>query len=137
MRHLVCGHKFRTAPDNFIRGSRCPFCASPKGELIVGDWLMRKGITFTPQKSFPGLKGSKKLMSFDFYVPDMKIAIEYNGIQHYEPVPFFGGAEKYQNQVEHDNSKALFCLSNNIKLLVLPYWDTKEETISKLKGGVV
>ena len=137
VRHIVCGKEFRTSPGNFIRGSRCPFCASPKGELLISDWLIDKDIAFVYQKSFPGLVGSKKLMSFDFYIPDTKTAIEYNGIQHYEPVTFFGGINKYKNQVEHDNAKALFCLSRGIRLVVLPYWDTADETISKLEKEVL
>jgi len=133
VRHTVCNMEFKTSPSNFIRGSRCPFCNSSKGELLVRDFLDSNEIKYEAQKQFKNLRGSKKAMSFDFYLPNNHIAIEYNGIQHYEPVKFFGGSKKYHNQVEHDNKKATYCVEHSISLLVLPYWDTDEDTIAKLQ----
>ena len=34
----------------------------------------------------------KSHLKFDFYIPDLNLCIEYNGLQHYKSVDFFGGA---------------------------------------------
>ncbi len=44
-------------------------------------------IEFEQQKTFDGCK-MKYLLRFDFYIPCLNIAIEYNGKQHYEPIDF-------------------------------------------------
>ena len=49
------------------------------------------------------------------------IYIEYNGIQHYKPVEFFGGEEKFRKQVERDNNLRQYCKENNIRLLEYSY----------------
>jgi hypothetical protein len=32
---------------------------------------------------------------FDVWLPEISVAVEFNGIQHYEPVDFFGGESGY------------------------------------------
>lgn len=72
---------------------------------------------------------------FDFYLPQYNLFIEYDGQQHYEPVRFHGCNEE-ENQCElkkiqeHDKIKNNYCKENNINLLRIPYWETKNiETI--------
>ena len=45
------------------------------------------------------------LQSFDTYIPELKLAFEYQGRQHYEPIPFFGGEEGFARLQERDNRK--------------------------------
>ena len=42
---------------------------------------------------------------FDMYIPSKKTAIEYQGIQHYQPVSIFGGEEGYKKTVARDRKK--------------------------------
>jgi hypothetical protein len=49
--------------------------------------------------------------------------IEFDGRQHYEPIEFFGGEEKYISRKKNDQIKTNYCLKNNISLLRIPYWD--------------
>lgn len=60
-------------------------------------------------------------MPFDFYLPDLNIAIEYDGIQHYKPVVTFGGEEAFAELKLNDNFKTEYCYKNNIKLIRIPY----------------
>lgn len=55
--------------------------------------------------------------SLDFYLPDLNLAIECQGIQHFEPKEFFGGDDGLAETVERDNRKLKKCLSNNIAML--------------------
>ena len=66
---------------------------------------------------------------FDFYLPRYNLFIEYDGEQHYKPVRFFGNEEDAENVFkrtqEHDRIKNQYCKDNNINLLRIPYWETK------------
>jgi hypothetical protein len=53
----------------------------------------------------------------DIYFPQLNIGIEYQGLQHYEPVDFFGGAEAFEKNKERDERKRKLCLENNCHLI--------------------
>ena len=47
--------------------------------------------------------------------------IEFNGMQHYKPVKFFGGQETFDYLQMRDKIKKQYCLENQIKLLIFNY----------------
>jgi very-short-patch-repair endonuclease len=49
------------------------------------------------------------------------IGIEFDGIQHFEPVECFGGEEKFKWQQEQDLKKEECCINNSWTLLRLKY----------------
>lgn len=53
----------------------------------------------------------------DIYVPSMKLAIEYQGIQHYQPLDFFGGEEAFNQREKLDKLKKRKCRSNGVVLI--------------------
>lgn len=59
--------------------------------------------------------------SLDVYIPSISVGIEYQGIQHYEPIAHFGGETAYLHRVELDNQKRQLCAVNKIKLLEWKY----------------
>ena len=61
------------------------------------------------------------LQKLDVYIPNMKIAIEYQGRQHYEPIDFFGGEEGLNRTIERDQRKARLCSENGVKLIYFRY----------------
>ena len=56
---------------------------------------------------------------FDVYLPEYKIAVEYHGKQHFEPVDFFGGEDAFKKNVERDVRKIKLAEENNVKLFVI------------------
>jgi hypothetical protein len=55
--------------------------------------------------------------TLDIYIPSKKkIGIEYQGIQHFKPVKYFGGIEKYNYTVDKDKEKFDKCKANGVKL---------------------
>mgnify|MGYP003133842364 FL=1 len=57
-------------------------------------------------------------MTFDFYNANKKVAIEVQGRQHTQYVPFFHGTKmNYLNQLRRDQQKLEFCALNNIQLI--------------------
>ena len=59
--------------------------------------------------------------SLDLYIPSLKTAIEYQGIQHYRPIEFFGGEEALSLRQELDEIKKRLCEENGVRLIVWPY----------------
>ena len=47
--------------------------------------------------------------SLDVYIPRLNLGIEYQGIQHYEPVEFFGGEDGLRSRKELDQRKRAKC----------------------------
>ena len=59
--------------------------------------------------------------SLDLFIPSLKTAIEYQGIQHYRPVDFFGGEEALEQRQELDRQKRQLCEQNDVRLIEWPY----------------
>lgn len=73
------------------------------------------------------------ILSYDVYICGLKIAIEYQGKQHYEPVECFGGYENYLKQNERDKIKAEKSRQNGVKLIYINYWEDITPTLIKDK----
>jgi len=56
---------------------------------------------------------------FDIWLPYWNIAIEYHGLQHFEPVDFFGGQEAFEKNVQRDKKKANLAKRHKVKLFVV------------------
>lgn len=59
--------------------------------------------------------------SLDMYIPSLRTAIEYQGIQHYLPVDFFGGEEALAQRQDLDAVKKQLCGENEVRLIEWPY----------------
>ena len=60
---------------------------------------------------------------FDFYLPEYKLCIEFDGIQHHIPIKFFGGNDGLKERKNNDKIKDQYCNNNNIDLLRISYLD--------------
>ena len=107
-------------------------CLRSTGEMIIAKILLKEAISFKKEISFNDLKGTKGgLLFFDFGIYQdnkLRYLIEYNGKQHYEPLEYFGGEERFLNQQENDRRKIEYCLQHKIPLIIISYKDniTKE-----------
>lgn len=66
----------------------------------------------------PGFIG---LQSVDIHVPEINLAIEYHGQQHYEPVALFGGEEGFRSTKARDEKKKALLVAQGVRLLEWPY----------------
>ena len=74
-----------------------------------------------------------KRQSLDLYIPSLQTGIEYQGIQHYHPVGFFGGEEALAQRKELDEQKKQLCSENNVHLIEWPYdLEPTDENIIKM-----
>lgn len=119
-----CGHTGFVDPSNLLIGYGCPICKNSRGELLIAKVLDSLNIKYQAQKCFEGCK-DKRMLPFDFYIPEYNTCIEYDGIQHYEPRSFGGSDEEtienYNIQKSHDVMKDKFCKAEGILLVRIPY----------------
>lgn len=108
--------------NNFKNGSRCPICNSSKGEMHIEKFLINKKINYMKQYKFDDCK-CKRMLPFDFYLPEYNCCIEYDGKQHYLYGCFDINLLELMNIKYRDNIKNDYCNKNNIKLIRIPYWE--------------
>ena len=73
-------------------------------------------------------------MSYDFYIHSQSILIEYQGIQHYQPIDYFGGNSAFKKQQKHDKMKSDYAKNHHYNLIAIPY---TEDTFSKIKKYLI
>ena len=105
-------------------------------EKKVELYLDCKNIKYTKQKTFKGCK-YKSLLRFDFYLPQYKYCIECDGIQHFEPIDYYGGYEAFKIQKIKDNIKNKYCLDNNIGLSRIGYNQFKDDTYQNFINKII
>ena len=67
------------------------------------------------------------------YIPSIRTAIEYQGIQHYRAVEFFGGEEALLQRQELDEQKRTLCCENQVRLIEWPYnVDPTEQNVREM-----
>lgn len=144
IRHKKCGNMVETTLADIATHHTIPTChvcfSNYKGEAIVGQYLTDNGLTCIPQKRFYDLvhKGKHKTLSYDYYVPEKNALIEYQGIQHYKPVKFFGGEKQLLDQENRDAVKREYAINNGFNLIAVPYTcDTPEKIYSFLDNELV
>lgn len=97
-------------------------------------------------KGFEWLKTAKGRMEIDFYIPDLKLAIERDGEQHYRQVNFSKQIKErhtleYRQKLDALKNKLILEHLEEIKTFIrIPYWDPITEKNVKyilVKNGVV
>lgn len=123
--------------NKVFKGYRCPKCNYSRGEKTVGDILSHNGIEYFTEHMFSNLRSvNNGVLRFDFYIPSLNICIEYDGIQHFEPVDFFGGEKAYKLQMMNDELKGKYCMNNNIELIRIPYSLSDEDIRVAIEGCI-
>lgn len=119
-------HEWESTIGNLIQsvnngGSGCPLCSNiSNGEKRIKSILNEMKIYYDSQKTFDDCRYEQRLR-FDFYIPKYKLLIEYDGIQHFKSINFFGGINALNEYNKKDIIKNEYAAKNNIPLLRIPY----------------
>lgn len=123
MRHNVCGNEWIASVSNIIyQNTGCPFCKMSRGERDIKKYLELNNIEHRIEYRFKECRYIRPL-PFDFYLPKHNICIEYDGVQHFKSIDFFGGDVSLIRNKKVDQIKSEFCSKNKILLLRIKYED--------------
>ena len=111
-----------------------------KGLPPIGEgWVSEVALLEAVRDAFPAEKVQHqgrpawlKPQSLDIYFPEHNVGIEYQGVQHSQPVKRFGGEEAFTKQQERDARKRELCARNGCVLVeVHPDYD-KEAVLAQI-----
>lgn len=74
---------------------------------IFPDWVVER-------EARPAWLGAMRL---DVFVPELKIAFEHMGEQHYRPLSVFGGEDAHRKTVERDQLKRRLCAEHGVTVI--------------------
>ena len=136
-----CGNE-KIVPANQLTmrlTSSCGCLGTSYGEHLIDSYLNNLGIDYSRQYSFDDCVWHGKL-KFDFAIYDekhkVKLLIEYDGLQHFKPVDFFGGEKGFEATRLRDAAKDHYCKEHNIRLLRIPYTKTDDEVKNSIKDAI-
>jgi len=122
-----------TKAENVIRNE---YGLSPIAEKWRTETLLFRRI----RKEFPGIKvvlhGRPVWLGkqhFDIWIPEYNIAIEYQGLYHFEPV---NGIKEFEKNVERDKRKLFLATKNGVDL----FYETSsnhDELVAKIKSRII
>ena len=102
-------------------------------------WVAETELYYQIRKAFPdesviqhGRPGWLGRQHLDVYLPDLKVALEYQGEQHDRPVAFFGGEEAFRKNVERDRKKLAKCKKHGVRIIYVRPGYQLETVISEI-----
>ena len=121
---IICPEhgEFWQTPHGHLSGQGCPKCHEEKNvnEIklfnFINDNIEHKVISQYKSNWLDG-------QSIDIFIPDINVGVEYQGIQHFKPIRYFGGSKKYEYTISKDKEKFEKCKNNGIKLF---YFSTEK-----------
>jgi len=113
--------EFLQRPTSHLQGVGCNNCSESRGEKKISKFLDINKIEYVRQKRFDGCIGLRYKLPFDFYIPSKRTCIEFDGVQHYQPVEHFGGLKAYESIKINDKIKEEYCEDNFINLIRIRY----------------
>lgn len=127
-----CGSIVSVQENHLLDGAtKSCGCLNSGGEEDVSSLLSAWGIGFIRQKQFDDCK-YKGHLKFDFYLPQIHTVIEYQGIQHFEPVKFFGGEDAFRIRQRRDRIKRDYCVAHDIRFAEIRYDEDIEIALKKI-----
>lgn len=115
-----CESKFDISIGSHINGHGCPICNRNGGvnEIKLYNEILNRFDLHIIKQYRPKFL---KRQSIDIFIPSLEIGIEYQGIQHFKPIEYFGGVSSFNDTIERDLRKKNLCKENNLNLICFTY----------------
>lgn len=112
----VCAELMRDAENTFREEKDIP---------KVGEgWVAETALFYEIKQAFPtydviqhGRPVWLGRQHLDIFLPDLAIALEYQGEQHDRPIAFFGGEEAFARNVARDQKKQRICSRHGVRII--------------------
>jgi len=116
----TCLFIWKARLDRIKSGTWCPKCRRSWGERYISTYLDEIDIKYECEYIISDCKNQR----YDFYLQEQKIAIEFDGIQHFQ---IYRKYTPDQETLEYihllDINKTIYSLENHIRLLRISYND--------------
>ncbi|MBA3611651.1 MAG: hypothetical protein H0W49_01790 [Nitrospirales bacterium] len=127
-------HEFLDAyKDQLVLGSELDertARADVQQKLNLSRWIQEAELYRMIKQIFPNELVFREASPFwlgrqrlDVFLPQLGLALEYQGKQHFEAVEVFGGAETFKRTLERDALKERLCKENAIELVYIKFSD--------------
>lgn len=87
-------------------------------------WVSETALYYQIKDAFPDVEVSQHAspkwlgrQHLDVFIPDYRVALEYHGLQHDQPVAFFGGQAAFEQTVRRDRAKRRKCTRNCVTIV--------------------
>lgn len=143
----VCNNIWHPTYDSVLAGTWCPQCASATTQNTLFNVLLDILNGYKIEACYRGFEWltNKMTLELDFWIPELKLGIEYDGKQHFVPVCFGGidikeAKNKFKKQKKLDKIKdeKISQHKDEIKYFIrIPYTEkiTKENITKILKDN--
>lgn len=124
-------HRFYLTLKGLEKGDWCLRCFESLGEKKIAKYLDEREIRYYRECKFPNLCHLAQLR-VDFFLPDLNLIIEYDGIGHILPRCIGNKSDEEKNTklwyrfyetLKRDQIKNEWCKRNKRSLLRIYYWD--------------
>ena len=122
IKHIPCGKIYKANLHGLMtdKGQRCPICGlKSRGEEKIENFLNRYNVSYIPQYRLEEFKKAP----YDFFLPTYNLLIEFQGIQHFQPVEKFGGKATFKRRLEIDEKKKELAKQNGLNFFEITYLD--------------
>ena len=109
------GEFLQTPRAHLCKGHGCPLCNESSLERNVRIILDKYKILYETQKTWEWLTYTSK-QYVDFFLPDLKIIIECQGRQHFEPSEFFNKDADLSKIQDRDRNKRKLCEEHGLRV---------------------
>lgn len=132
-----CGAETVISQHSLVHGQMSCGCIKSKSEVTITRFLKDNNINFSKQYQFDDLKSTKGYpLRFDFAIMNdddsIKMLIEYQGQQHFEATPYWGGEEGYERRKEYDELKRTYCRNKGLNLVEITCFDNLERRLREV-----
>jgi hypothetical protein len=108
-------------------------------EIGIEGWKSEKSLFDIIKKHFKGfdvLRHAQPIwlepQHLDIFLPELSLAIEYMGEQHYRPVEYFGGNEGFEATTDRDERKAEICKKVGVNLVYVRFDDDIKKRVEQI-----